>query len=607
MRNPFHTPFAAIFCNELLLNSKRVAPYVLMLLFSAHAVLWWGWGPAVERGWATNSDFYIQRNFGGFSLILGLPIFTAIIMGDPVIRDFSQGVYPLIFSKPVGRLSYLLGKFCGNFFVLVCCQSVFAITLLLLQWVPFSGMVTLEFRVFPYIKLFFFTVVVTHLVLAALYFVAGTLTRNAKIVYGLAACFYPAFIAYSHVLKTLPARLRVLIDPFGFNFQSRIDPWNSSADFLNHYVVSYSLSVYANRAVMIVVSAVCLLILYFRFTIAERPQRSDEFTILSLARAPEKVPYRLEAGPTQYVLLDSQESHASDRVILPKITSTQESTFLKIFAALSVEFRLLRDERSLIVLTPLVIFLSTLELAFYRVVPEVSYSATYASSTAKALVLFLSGMTVFYIGEAMHRDRELRIEPVLWSTPASNNVFLLSKFMGTVLITLSLVVLVGLTAIMIQFLRGHTPVDISAYLVTDVVILVPSIVFMTGLSIALNVLLPNKYLAYVVSVGMGAGLFYLYSIGYNHWLYNPLLYQLWNYADLTRAGNNQTQILVHRVYCFAIAGLASAVAHLFFQRNAAKKILIDGRLSGAGWSLLFALISVAIIVVTGWNIVSSVH
>src|SRR4026207_1018593 len=124
MRNPFHTPFAAIFCNELLLNTKRVAPYVLMLLFSANAVLWWGWGPAVERGWATNSDFYIQRNFGGFSFILGLPIFTAIIMGDPVIRDFRQGVYPLIFSKPVGRLSYLLGKFCGNFFVLVCCQSV---------------------------------------------------------------------------------------------------------------------------------------------------------------------------------------------------------------------------------------------------------------------------------------------------------------------------------------------------------------------------------------------------------------------------------------------------------------------------------------------------
>jgi len=94
-------------------------------LFSANAVLWWGWGPAVARGWATNSDFYVQRNLGGFSSILGLPIFTAVIMGDPVIRDFRLGVSPLILSKPVGRASYLLGKFFGNFFVLVCCQSAF--------------------------------------------------------------------------------------------------------------------------------------------------------------------------------------------------------------------------------------------------------------------------------------------------------------------------------------------------------------------------------------------------------------------------------------------------------------------------------------------------
>src|SRR5205807_4026129 len=73
----------------------------------------------------------------------------------------------------------------------------------------------------------------------------------------------------------------------------------------------------------------------------------------------------------------------------------------KLIAALGVEFRLLRAERSLVVLMPLAIFLSTLDLAFYRVVPEVSYSATYASKTANGLLLFLIGMTVFYTGEAM--------------------------------------------------------------------------------------------------------------------------------------------------------------------------------------------------------------
>ncbi len=41
MRNPLHTPFVAVFQNEVLLNSKRVAPYALMILFAANAALWW--------------------------------------------------------------------------------------------------------------------------------------------------------------------------------------------------------------------------------------------------------------------------------------------------------------------------------------------------------------------------------------------------------------------------------------------------------------------------------------------------------------------------------------------------------------------------------------
>src|SRR3989442_9307678 len=187
MRNPFHTRFAAIFQNEVLLNSKRVAPYVLMILFAANAVFWWV-RPAVGFGWATNSDFYIARNLLGFSFLLGLPIFTAVIMGDPVLRDFRTGVDPLIFSKPVNRAQYLFGKFFGNFFLLVCCMAAFPLTLLVLQAFRPSQMIVQPLKVFPYVKHFFFFVVVTHLAFAAIYFTVGTLTRKNKIVYLLAVC-----------------------------------------------------------------------------------------------------------------------------------------------------------------------------------------------------------------------------------------------------------------------------------------------------------------------------------------------------------------------------------------------------------------------------------
>lgn len=564
MRNPLHTPFAAVFTNEILLSSKRVAPYALMMLFSANAILWWGWGPAVAHGWATNSDFYIHRNLVGFSFILGLPIFNAVIMGDPVVRDLRFDVYPLIFSKPIGRGSYLLGKFFGNFFVLVCCQLAFAITSFLLQWVPFSGMVTQPLSVVPYVKHFFFVVVISHLVLAVFYFAVGTLSRNAKIVYGLAACFYPVYITYLLAAKSLPGMVGVFTDPLGLAVQQSPDFWRSTGDVVNQYVVSYSVTAYANRAWMIVVSAVMLFVVYLRFSITVRTKTSDAVTVLRLPSAAERIPYTLD-HEVSYEPFDTanEAMFSGDRVTLPKVSRTRgpATTLANIFAALGVEFRLLRTERSLIVIAPLAIVLSIFDLAFYRVVPGIAYSVTYASGTAKALLLFLVGMIVFYTGEAMHRDREVKIEPVVWSTPAPNSVLLLSKFCATLVLAISLVVAVGLTAIVIQLARGHTPVDFSAYLLVYSVVLVPGIVFATALVVALNILLRNKYLAYVVAIGTSAGLVYLYSTGHNHWLYNPLLYQLWTYPDLT----NET-IIVSRLYCLVLAAVFLTLAYLRHER-----------------------------------------
>lgn len=273
MRNPLGSPFFAVFQNEVLRNSKRATPYVLMLLFCANAVLWSVKGRAVFSGWATNSDFNIARNFLGFSWILGLPIFTAVIMGDPVLRDFRLGVDSLIFSKPISRASYLLGKFFGNFFVLVCCMAVYALTLMVMQVIHTSQMIVLPVRVLPYFKHFFFFTVISHLLLAAIYFSVGTLTRSTKLIYGLAVSFYPVFVAISLALKGLPMRWRTALDPLLFSWADlmiygpgvKTPP---SPAWVDQYVVSYSTDFLANRGVVILGGAVCLTILYLRFTVA---------------------------------------------------------------------------------------------------------------------------------------------------------------------------------------------------------------------------------------------------------------------------------------------------------------------------------------------------
>ncbi len=607
MRSPGRTPFVAVFQNEVLLNTKRVAPYALMILFIANAVLWWS-RPAVQFGWATNSDWYIVRNLLAFSFLLGLPIFNAVIMGDPVARDFRTGIDPLIFSKPVTRAQYLFGKFFGNFFVLVCCQAVFPLTQLVLQAFPTSRMIVLPIRVFPYFKHFFFFLVITHLVLAAFYFTVGTLTRNSKIVYGLAAGFYPLYIAYGLLfIRPMPFRWQLILDPMLLGASLRGNGFLHTAEFLNQYVVRYTADMIANRVAMILVAALCLAILYVRFTMAERSRNVEKYSTLNLSTAGEV--YYLASSPATHLDESEKPDYTASAFVpavnnrtVPEVARGNEgvrANVIKLIAALGVEFRLLRAERSLVVVLPLAIFLSVLEVAFYNIAPDVSYSAAYATNTAKLLMLFLIGITVFYTGEAMHRDREVRIEPVLWGAPAANSVLLLSKFLATLLLACGLIFAVGLAAIAIQVLRNHTPIDLLAYFRVYGLILLPSTIFVTSVAVLANIVLRNKHLAYVLSIGTAAGLFYLYSNGYNHWLYNPVLHGLWTYPDLTGAGNHQTTMLMHRIYCLGVAIACLSLAHLFFRRKSTKGFWTEAHFTSKAWSILWALLSLAIAIITG--------
>jgi hypothetical protein len=115
----------------------------------------------------------------------------------------------------------------------------------------------------------------------------------------------------------------------------------------------------------------------------------------------------------------------------------------------------------------------------------------------------------------------------------------------------------------------------------------------------LNVLLRDRYLVYGVCIATGAGLFYFYTLGYNHWLYNPALYQLWTYSDLSGAGSGQGRILTHRIYWLALSCLCLALAQLGFRRKSAKGLTIDGRLGGTGWALVITAASAAVASVTG--------
>ncbi len=87
---------------------------------------------------------------------------------------------------------------------------------------------------------------------------------------------------------------------------------------------------------------------------------------------------------------------------------------------------------------------------------------------------------------------------------------------------------------------------------------------MAAACMALNVLLREKYLAYAVIIAISSGLLYLYTQGYNHWSYNPVLYGLWTQSDLT---NEPTRLLMLRGYCLGLTIIFLLIAHVGFGRR----------------------------------------
>jgi ABC-2 type transport system permease protein len=566
MVHPFHSAFFAVFRTEVLLNSRRVAPYFMALLCGGNALLWWARGPAAGRGLATNSEAFIAGVLPIYSFMT-LPLFTAVIMADPVIRDYRAEIGPLIFSKPVGRAVYLLGKFFGSFFVLVCGQAAFVITLFVLQWFSLPGVTQLpEVKVFPYLKHFIIFVVISHLVLAAFYFAVGTLTRNAKIAYAFGVCFYPLIISYNiFFLNGLPSLWQRTLDPllmrWGQNRGTNVH--TLSAEAFNSLVVTYNWELITNRAVMLLIAAGILTLVYRRFIIGEPPQKVH-FSFLNLSTTSERISFESVSD-----WIDDDREARRTPVTLPSVSSDNSgirASFRKLSAALDTEFRLLIAERSLVAIIPFAVLLSTMEIIFWPARGEASYSTAYVTNIAGNSLLFMIGISIFYIGEALQRDRDLNVESLVWSQPISNFVLVFSKFLATLLLVCILLPAVGLIAVLTQTLKGHWPVELTTYLRVYFWILIPNAIFLSAVATFLKVLLRDRYLTYTAAIGIAIGLFYLYNQGYNGWLYNPLLFRVWKCEDLL-AGNNLSQIAQHRIYVLTVALVCLALAHLFYQRR----------------------------------------
>src|SRR5579859_405331 len=112
--------FTEIFLFDLFYRKSRSATYVyfgitFLLCFLAVA------SPIVKLGVATgttnaNAPYVIYRMTLIASFILS--IITSAVAGVAVVRDFDHKMDGILFSTPLKKRDYLMGRFCGSFVTL---------------------------------------------------------------------------------------------------------------------------------------------------------------------------------------------------------------------------------------------------------------------------------------------------------------------------------------------------------------------------------------------------------------------------------------------------------------------------------------------------------
>jgi hypothetical protein len=131
-----------------------------------------------------------------------------------------------------------------------------------------------------------------------------------------------------------------------------------------------------------------------------------------------------------------------------------------------------------------------------------SYPLTYfmVDQVSGSSGLFILIILVFFSGELVWRDRDVQINEVIDSTPHSTLIPLFSKTLS--LFTLSFVIhfILVLIAVIYQLISGFTQIEFSLYIKDYIYNMFPLYFTTCSVLVAIQVIVNNKYIGYMVSV-----------------------------------------------------------------------------------------------------------
>ncbi len=177
----------------------------------------------------------------------------------------------------------------------------------------------------------------------------------------------------------------------------------------------------------------------------------------------------------------------------------------------------------------------------FRAIPaNLPYINVLFISVAQAII------AVFLASDFLKRDKKLDTTEVIYARPLTNGEYVVGKTLGILVLFVGLVLLALAMTLIFNLVRKDVPVVWAAYLYYPLLITIPTLVFILGLSFFMMILFRSQAVTFVVLLGyIGLTLFY-----FQDKLYGMLDYMAFNlpmvYSDFIGFASPRL-ILLHRL------------------------------------------------------------
>jgi ABC-2 type transport system permease protein len=430
-----------------------------------------------------NSPFVIEQYYSIFWFITLL--MTTAFANSAAAREFAYNMNQIVFTKPIRKSDFLLGRFFGSVVVSTIPMLGISLGALLAKIAPWAD----ADRFGPVVWMAHLQGILVFalpntLFVAAILFTIAALSRSTIVSFLGALLLLVADVVASVLTGKLEnEQLAAMVDPFGSSaFTLMTKYW--TVDDKNTHVLGFAGILLWNRLLWLAVGLLILAFVYWRFSFTERAGRAAKPSQPEPAAAERPIPALLAKATLSF--------NAAARL----------RQFLGI---VRIEYRRLFKSVVFIVVTCFAVLNCVLSLIFTATqgFGLTTRPVTYMMNQliAGSFYLFVIALITFFAGLLVWEERDARTDEVNDALPVPEWPSYLAKFVALMTAMASLQLLVMLIAICVQAAHHYTRFQLGLYIETLFGQDLLGFAFLAVLAFFVHVISPNKYVGYFAYVG----------------------------------------------------------------------------------------------------------